>query len=570
MKLINIFYNVSGWPEHHNFSETHDGPKTPEQKKHEVVDKVPHNKKPHNGPSHKRQEIGNTTGKIDNKAWKHISSPEIAKKVEEANKVFENISSSILTWPAMVNVDKVVSDPETAKQLNNTLKKLDWKKSRSFEKSVLPEWKELENTLKKEPLSNVLEKHLNIKVKPEVMEKAKQLVIKENPELKHLPKEKLEALAKAKIVDQLIEKNKKIILEENPELKKLSPEKLKELASKRLVDDRVKTLEKKEENWKTVYENQLEKYKELKRFDSINPKLTKELISVYGPKLTASYAKLLKDVPKEQFPHSLEEFDAFMREKYAIKYAKERKGDAIADGEDGSDGKPLINGNDVSYEVAQNAYNADAVSNLASIWDYTARKNQFEHGNMDIPKNIEEQRKILQEVIEKLPEDSKIRKMLKDVEPLLWVNEKDGRIKDFLNSHKQNIDPAKTAWCRAFVNAALIDAQIPISSNSLYSREALTSMHNEVNNAKDLVPWDIVIVERNWKASDGKLPGGHIWFFLWMSKNGHPIILGWNQHNSLTIKEEKRPILWFRRAMSYEEANKIRKAMNWEKDKKVV
>jgi hypothetical protein len=83
-------------------------------------------------------------------------------------------------------------------------------------------------------------------------------------------------------------------------------------------------------------------------------------------------------------------------------------------------------------------------------------------------------------------------------------------------------------------------------------------MWKEVNE-KELLPWDLVIVSRKWWA------GGHIWFYVWMSKNGHPIILWWNQWKwVISLKEEKRPVLGFRRIASEEESKKIKESINWE------
>ena len=290
-------------------------------------------------------------------------------------------------------------------------------------------------------------------------------------------------------------------------------------------------------------------YKDIKSLDKMDSKLTKELISVYWPKLTNAYAQLLKDTPKEEFPHNLEEFDQFVREKYAEKYTAERKGDALADGEDGSDGKPLVDGKDVAHEVKKNAYNAESIWSIASAWSTESKWNNFEAWNMVVDKAK------LKEVIDTLPEWSKVREMLQAWYNLIWINEKDKRIKDFLNQHGQKIDPAKTPWCRAFVNAELAVMWVK-TNGSLSARDAAKSIWKSVD-SKDLLPWDIVVVERHWKASDGS-PGGHIGIFLWMSPSWHPIMLGWNQHNSVTIKEEKRNVIWFRRAMSDAAAEKIK------------
>jgi len=285
MKIKNIFYNVAGWPEHHNHHEHTEAIKSHAEHKKEVVDKIPskpeeaeHSKKT---PSHKSKEIANISQKISYKAWQHSSS-EIAKKAEEADKTYQ-ATKDALRKNGVPPIDKVVTDSEKAEQLKWTLNRLEKRKQEKMERMSLPEWveKELQKRTREEILKDML------KVKPETMDKVMEAVINENPELKGLPKEKLEALAREKIVEARIKK----------------------------LEQKVKD-GKGHEIDKTQYDAIIKKNPDMKVFDDADPKLTKELISVYGTKLMAAYGKLLKDVPKEEFPKTLEEFDAFLENEW--------------------------------------------------------------------------------------------------------------------------------------------------------------------------------------------------------------------------------------------------------------
>jgi len=161
----------------------------------------------------------------------------------------------------------------------------------------------------------------------------------------------------------------------------------------------------------------------------------------------------------------------------------------------------------------------------------------------------------LKEIIDKLPE-GKIKNILTSgyQKASEWWSEK--------WNHKKELDEfiwfdtATTPWCKWYVNAECRANNIPYTK-SLAAKSWL-NMWKEVNE-KELLPWDLVIVSRKWWA------GGHIWFYVWMSKNGHPIILWWNQWKwVISLKEEKRPVLGFRRIASEEESKKIKESINWE------
>ena len=394
-----------------------------------------------------------------------------------------------------------------------------------------------------------------VKKNPALLDMAKQAVLDENPELKKLPPEKIEELAKQKLAEErkklLLKKAQQAVLDENPELKKLPPENLKTLAEEHIVKQRKAQLDKKWENGKTIYESILSKNEALQKFDKINPDFTKELIAVYWKDLATAYAKLLKDIPKEDLPDNLKDFNKLAQEKYATTLKKELDGDNKADQEDGSDAK-AVSDETIKKQVERNFRDSKSVEAMASAssWWFESKWNAFEAWTMTPEK--------FNEILNKLPE-WKVKQAFENAKPLMWVNEKDKRIKEYLNKHWQNIDPAKTPWCRAFVNAFLDDAWVK-TNWSLSARDGAKTIWKEVD-SKNLVPGDVVVCERHWKASDGS-PGGHIWIFLGMSPNGHPIMLWWNQHNTISVKEEKRNIIAFRQAMSDEEHEKIKQAVS--------
>ena len=167
---------------------------------------------------------------------------------------------------------------------------------------------------------------------------------------------------------------------------------------------------------------------------------------------------------------------------------------------------------------------------------------------------------MLDKTIASLPE-WQTRRMLEDAKQYLGLNE---------NNREDNkklrellwFDPAKTPWCKWFVNA--IAKKNWINLNSAWS---LSSRAWEWDWRKLSLPWekpmpgDLVIVERKWLTS-AWTPGGHIWIFIWTSPSWNPIIIWWNQWKwEVSIKEEKRPIISINRVVSKEEETKNKKHM---------
>ena len=100
-------------------------------------------------------------------------------------------------------------------------------------------------------------------------------------------------------------------------------------------------------------------------------------------------------------------------------------------------------------------------------------------------------------------------------------------------------DPTQTPWCKWFTNSCARAVWIPL--NSWGSLSSLTGVNDgrPLRQNEQPLPWDVVVVRRDgW---------GHIWFCLWISPNGHPIIIGWNQSNMVSVKEETRTLVWISR-----------------------
>ena len=92
------------------------------------------------------------------------------------------------------------------------------------------------------------------------------------------------------------------------------------------------------------------------------------------------------------------------------------------------------------------------------------------------------------------------------------------------------VDPVRTEWCAAFVNAILEINGMPgsesVSENPLLARSFL-KWGNSIN-PQDIQKGDIVVFPRGnsqWK--------GHVGFYVGRSTDGKYIILGGNQDNSV-------------------------------------
>src|SRR5262245_51750016 len=93
---------------------------------------------------------------------------------------------------------------------------------------------------------------------------------------------------------------------------------------------------------------------------------------------------------------------------------------------------------------------------------------------------------------------------------------------DFLVTGGQNLDPATTAWCAAFVNPALQHAGMP-GSNSLMARSFL----NYGTPVTSPEIGDIAVFAR------GRAPQGHVGFYAGEGPQGIRV-LGGNQSNQVS------------------------------------
>lgn len=96
------------------------------------------------------------------------------------------------------------------------------------------------------------------------------------------------------------------------------------------------------------------------------------------------------------------------------------------------------------------------------------------------------------------------------------------------------VDPVRTEWCAAFVNAVLEESDIQSNNNHRYPLTARAFLDwGTVVNKKDIQPGDIVVFPRgnvSWQ--------GHVGFYLRAQEiNGveYYWILGGNQNNKVSI-----------------------------------
>ena len=98
-------------------------------------------------------------------------------------------------------------------------------------------------------------------------------------------------------------------------------------------------------------------------------------------------------------------------------------------------------------------------------------------------------------------------------------------IRQYLEKGGAGLNPAKTAWCAAFVNATLAQAGAKGSGSNL-----ARSLLNVGEPTKTPKQGDIAVFSRG----DPKGPYGHVGFFTGRyDENGNPIVLGGNQSDSV-------------------------------------
>jgi uncharacterized protein (TIGR02594 family) len=106
------------------------------------------------------------------------------------------------------------------------------------------------------------------------------------------------------------------------------------------------------------------------------------------------------------------------------------------------------------------------------------------------------------------------------------------KLKKLFSKNVISIDPAKTAWCAAFIEAILLENKMA-GTGKLTARSYL-KWGNSVD-SKDIEAGDIVVLKR------GLLPWqGHVGFFLDWSIRGNVVLIGGNQSNTVCKKAYPR------------------------------
>mgnify|MGYP000241517827 FL=1 len=92
-----------------------------------------------------------------------------------------------------------------------------------------------------------------------------------------------------------------------------------------------------------------------------------------------------------------------------------------------------------------------------------------------------------------------------------------------------DVDPVRTEWCAAFVNAILELEGIPNNDNHKYplTARAFLDWGNPIN-PQDIMPGDIVVFPRGNQSWQG-----HVGFYVGTHASGKWVILGGNQSNSV-------------------------------------
>ena len=96
------------------------------------------------------------------------------------------------------------------------------------------------------------------------------------------------------------------------------------------------------------------------------------------------------------------------------------------------------------------------------------------------------------------------------------------------------VDPVRTEWCAAFVNAVLEESQIPNNDGHAYPLTARAFLDwGQKISKQDIKPGDVVVFPRGNQGWQG-----HVGFYLKTQKiNGveYYLILGGNQRNKVSI-----------------------------------
>lgn len=318
----------------------------------------------------------------------------------------------------------------------------------------------------------------------------------------------------------------------------------------------------KTKDWKEITETRykaiIDKNKDFAKLNTKkNPDFTKQLLTVYWTDTVKQFNSVIWEAWEKwkKLPTNLEEFDEFIKGKILEKQIAELKKE---DPEKTVDKKAVEKQVEKAMKSNPN-YVKSALSKNSSEW----QTNNFEKGTSIANKQA------LTKAIDSLPEGSKARLLLTNAEKYLDLSEKKPEDRKKLQALLW-FDPAKTPWCKWFFNAIAKKSWIQL--NSAWNLGALSWQNDwrklDLNKEKPM-PGDEVVVRRKWTTS-AWTPGWHIWYFIWMSTNWHPIIIWWNQWGwRVSIKEERRPIVSINRIIPQEEEENdktsIKEHKNWNK-----
>lgn len=169
------------------------------------------------------------------------------------------------------------------------------------------------------------------------------------------------------------------------------------------------------------------------------------------------------------------------------------------------------------------------------LWDLDWPTKKIENARETTEKWAKIGPELLQTLLQNVPPERK--QLVDKIRSYMEVSESNNpdQIKQFHISAGKNWCGPETAWCMSFVQHVLKEIGNKNYKPTAWARHWL-SMGTPTQTPQ---PGDLLIVER-WE-------GGHIGFFMGLSENGKPLIIGWNQWNGeVSLKEETRPILWYR------------------------
>ena len=452
------------------------------------------------------------------KMWPRVDTPQEVKKQSLSPEQVQEQNKNQIDTKA----------PKLAKQLSNS--NIDLSKYSPNLKKLKEEWKK---TWKE------LLKILHWKENAEITEKSWRSEV-----LKVLDTEILKTLPEWQDIDSIatiLKKPDGSSFESKEEAKDFLREqflkwKIKELDTP-LLDKDGNVL--KDKNWNEItnYTKALEENPILWDIEKNNPELSKEILAIYWVEKLNALSPILEKLKKDwkDIPNNLEDLNKLFIEKLALEQAKQLKKE--------DPDKPLEESvlKDAAKKILE--WNTNVLWSLASWWNAELWQNiNFEAWNA-LANSAE-----LSKAIDSLPEWSKARKALEISQKFLWYNEKDPKQRAELKSFLW-FDPAKTPWCKGFVNAVMKNAWISLNSAwSLAARSWVMDWRKLKIPQEQPKPGDLVIVERKWTTTSWT-PGWHIWIFIWMSAEGKPIMIGWNQWNRVSIKVERRPIISINRVV---------------------